>query len=95
MFIRAFVDVFVKVKNVGKKSSQERVVHPDFMNIVNYTALKHSGFGPLLDIGLLVRYKGFSLIFLGDKQLLGDGYTRVFLLHTYMQFACHARLVRC
>ncbi len=25
-----------------------------------------------LDIGLLVVYKGFSLISLGDKQLLGD-----------------------
>ncbi len=38
-----------------------------------YTALKHTSFGPLLDIGLFVGYKGCSLISLSDKPLLGDG----------------------
>ncbi len=52
-----------------------------------YIALRRSSFGPLLDIGFLAGYKGFSLISLGDEPLLGDGYARVFLLHMYMQLA--------
>ncbi len=60
-----------------------------------YTALKHSSFGPLLDIGLLIGYKGFSLISFGnDKPLLRDGYARVCLLCIYMQPAWHTRLVK-
>ncbi len=35
-------------------------------------------FGPR---DLFVEYKGFSLISLCDKPLLGNGYARVFLLH--------------
>ncbi len=59
------------------------------------TTLKHISFGPLLDMGLFVGYKVFSLISFGDKPLLGGGYARVFLLHMYMQPAWHTRLVRC
>ncbi len=44
-------------------------------------------FGPLLEIDL-VGYKGFSLISLGDKPSLGDGYAKV--LHA----ACMARQAR-
>ncbi len=65
------------------------------MILYYYTALKHFSFGPILDICLFVGYKGFSLISLGDKPLLGDGYARVFLLLMYMQPAWHTRLVRC
>ncbi len=44
----------------------------------------------LLDIGLLVKYKGLSLISLGDKPLLGDGYARVFP-SPYVHATCMAR----
>ncbi len=59
-----------------------------------YTALKQDSFSPLLHIDLLLEYKSFSLISLGDKPLLGDGYARVFFLHMYKQPAWHASLVR-
>ncbi len=62
--------------------------------IFYYTALKHISFVSLMDTGHLVGYKGFSLISLGDKPLLGNGYARVFLLHMYMQSAWHIRLSR-
>ncbi len=61
--------------------------------LLYYTGLKHFSLGPLLDVGI-VGFKGFSLISLGDKPLLGDGYARVFLLHMYMQAVWHTRLVR-
>ncbi len=43
-----------------------------------YADLKHFSFVPLLDIGLLVGYKSFSL-----KPLLGNDYARVYLLYMY------------
>ncbi len=43
----------------------------------HYKALKHSSFGLLLDIGLLVGYKGFSLISLGDKKGSPSPYVHV------------------
>ncbi len=65
-----------------------------FMLLLYSLELKHITFGLLLDVGLLVGYKGFSLISLGDKPLLGEGYARLFLLHMYMQPAWHVRLGR-
>ncbi len=65
-----------------------------FICILYYTALKHSSFGPLLDISLLIGYEGFGLTSLGDEPLLGDGYARVFLLHMYMLLAGHTNVVR-
>ncbi len=59
------------------------------------TALKRSRFGPLLYIGLLVGYKGFNLISLGDNPLLVDGYASFPSPYAYAQPAWHARLVRC
>ncbi len=38
-----------------------------------YAALKHTRFGPLLGMGFLIGYQGFSLIFLGDNPLLENG----------------------
>ncbi len=57
--------------------------------------LKHISFSTILNVGLLVGYKGFSLISLNDKPLLEDGHARVFLLHMYMHPAWHHRQVRC
>ncbi len=74
---------------------------------------KHDNFAPLFGCRLpctYLEYKGFNLILLGekpllggdsclinlgDKPLLGDNYARIFLLCIYMQPAWHTMLVRC
>ncbi len=49
-------------------------------HFIYYTVVKHIHFVPLLDIGLLVGYEGFGLIFPDDKPLQGDGYASIFFL---------------
>ncbi len=88
-------DIFKSIHLILQPSAVKSLHFVYFSFFCYYANLKPISFIPLLEIGPLVVYKGFSLISFRDKPLLGDGYARVFFFFMYMLPAWHVKLVRC